>query len=660
MYSNSQSHLPHLNPLIQTGHTLVHPRKGLHLMSDRLTDAFLSACRVSFDLCGAFPSASAILAMPIYHHPVLNKRSFRHYICPGLPSHGVLSFDDLMLILSGDIPHPACADCSVTLADLSDCIFSDPTDPYIQRTLSIPIPHCRASPYPGCCTCLGPSFHRISLVLELVAPPPTLSDCPSCIRSVAALLAKLGASHWDPRAPPHIDPSLNVWPSEPTPYGYIRTFSAPQSILATSFHMQRPGSKYSMDVYIPFQKPTINLAPPLPHLINIWMDGSATDNSLEICSAGAAWISNSFISDSAQLSGLPLTNNVAEVSAAIMALLSWPSCPLCIHMDSSFVLHLVNGGLLLLESDGWPSFPWLCRTTSPECVSLAPLFQYFLFLLRSHNGPLSFVKAAAHGNDTFNNAADFLANEGRLSGRPFLLSDLVVPPGWVCTSPILLNKSLASITCSAIRFLIQPAILSHKLGPMADKWTYFFRRSFNTRLDIALYIPHLWKLCAPPGLGELLWKSLFGTLPLGRSWHSRSQMGLVYCPCGHRNPMDLFHVFMGCSFFPIAPLYSLILFPALSEASEKTFHRSVDPEEWFHLWWFPILCFKCLSHCDTNARQCSALQCTARKREWIYGSFLWELWHTRLKMAHNPAYFFSEASISSSLTKRFADFPAPS
>lgn len=42
-YSNSQLHLPHLNPLIQIGHTVVRPCKGLHSMSDRLTDAFLSA-----------------------------------------------------------------------------------------------------------------------------------------------------------------------------------------------------------------------------------------------------------------------------------------------------------------------------------------------------------------------------------------------------------------------------------------------------------------------------------------------------------------------------------------------------------------------------------------------------------------------------------------
>ena len=600
-YSNSQSHLPHLNPLIQTGHTLVRPRKGLHSMSDRLTDAFLSARRVGFDLCGAFPSASAILAMPLYHHPALNKRAFRHYICPGLPSHGISSFDDLMLLLSDDIPCPTCADCSVTLADLSDRVFADPMDPIIQSTLSIPVPHRRAGPYPGCRSCPGPSFHRVSLVSELVAPPPALSNCPSCVRSVAALLAKLGGTHWDPRAPPRVTPSPKVWPTEPAPYGYICAFSAPQSILATSFHMQRPGGKYSMDLYSPFPKPDVNLAPPVTRLINVWTDGSAADNGLEICSAGAAWITDSFISDSAQLSSLPLTNNVAEVSAAIMALLSWPSCPLCIHTDSSFVLHLVNGGLLLLESNGWLNFPWLCRTTSPECVSLAPLFQYFLFLLCSHIGPLSFVKATAHGHDAFNNTADFLANEGRLSGRPFSLSDLIVPSGWVCTSPVLLNTSLAFITHSAVRFLIKPAVLSHKLNPMADKWTYFFGHSFNTKLDIALYIPHLWKLCAPPGLGELLWKSLFGTLPLGRSWHSCSQMGLDFCPCGHCDPMDLFHIFMGCSFFPVAPLYSLVLCPALSEASEKTFHRSVDPEGWFRLWWFPILCFKRLSHCGTNA-----------------------------------------------------------
>ena len=414
-----------------------------------------------------------------------------------------------------------------------------------------------------------------------------------------------------------------------------------------------------MDMYVPLPVPAFEAFPPLPHMVDVWTDGSATDNGLEVCTAGAAWISDSHISDSAQLSGLPLTNNIAEVSAAIMALLSWPSSPLCVHTDSSFILHLVNGGLLHLESDSWPSFPWLGRTTRPEPVSLAPLFQFLLFLLRSHTSPLSFVKASAHKDDEFNNAVDFLANEGRLSGHPFSLSKLVTPPSWVSLSPVLAGRSLSSITSLATDLLVQPAVLSHKLAPMADKWTYFFWRTFGTKLDITLYLPHLWKLCAPSSLGELLWKSLFGALPLGCLWHSRVHMGLDFCSCGHCEPLDLFHVFMGCSFFPVAPLYSLVLCPTLAEVSEMTFHKSVDPESWYSLWWFPILCFKRLSHCDTNARQRSALQRSARKREWIYGSFLWELWHTRMKMAHDPSFFFSESSISSSLLRHFADFPDP-
>ena len=216
---------------------------------------------------------------------------------------------------------------------------------------------------------------------------------------------------------------------------------------------------------------------------------------------------------------------------------------------------------------------------------------------------------------------------------------------------------LSFLTSCSVRFLVPPSVLSPRLSLMAGRWESFFRRTFDAEVDLGLYISHLWKLCAPPGLGELLWKSLFGALPLGRSWHSRLSLGLDFCPCGRPEPLDLFHIFLGCRYFPVTRLYSQVLFPALSAASERSDHVSVDPRRWFNLWWFPILCFKRLSFCRTTARQRSALHRSVRRREWIYGSFLWELWHTRMKMAHDPSYFFSESATSASLTARFSSFP---
>ena len=390
-FSNSALHAPHLDPLLQLGHT------KLASMSDRLHDAFLSARRVGLDLRSVFPLLPVILSMPLYHHPGLNKWAFRHYVCPGLPSHRVSSFEDLISLLVSDSPAVGCLDCDSLLVELSARIFSDPTDPFIAAELSRPMPHVCRGAYPGRRQCPGPSIHGVSLVSHLVSPPPSASSCSSCVRSMAALLAKLSNTPWDPMAAPWPPSLLKLWPSASSPYNCLWVFSAPQSMLATSFHMLRAGGKFSMAPYAPHALAVPGLLPPpllLP--VHVWTDGSALDNGLESCSAGAAWVTSSYISDSACLSGIPLSNNLAEVSAVIMALLSWPACSLHVHTDSSFVLHLVNGGLLSLERNGWPGFPWLRCSTGPSPVSVSSLFQYLLFLLRSHDGPLFFSKAVSH------------------------------------------------------------------------------------------------------------------------------------------------------------------------------------------------------------------------------------------------------------------------
>ena len=188
-----------------------------------------------------------------------------------------------------------------------------------------------------------------------------------------------------------------------------------------------------------YQVSTAVGAAPVPGVaveIDVWTDGSAVDNGLEVCSAGAAWSTVSHISACASLQGLPLSNNVAEVAAVIMALMSWPSGPLHIHTDSSFVLRLVRGGLLALERDGWPGFPWVSVSSAPAPAWMLHLFQFLLFLLRSHAGPLQFSWVKAHANDVMNNTVDALAKEGLASSPVFHLDDLHVPPPAGSTLPL--------------------------------------------------------------------------------------------------------------------------------------------------------------------------------------------------------------------------------
>ena len=175
--------------------------------------------------------------------------------------------------------------------------------------------------------------------------------------------------------------------------------------------------------------------------IHVWTDGSALDNGTDNCTAGSAWTSDLIFEDKVRLSGAVLSNNVAEVATVALCLLAWRDTHVVIHTDSTFVLGLLKGGLLAMERDGWGDAPRHMSRGPPT-----PLLQYLLYLLRDRTGRISFVKAKAHGNDTYNNMADMLANEGRTSGRMFNISSLRVPPGWIDVAPVLCHQPLDYLT----------------------------------------------------------------------------------------------------------------------------------------------------------------------------------------------------------------------
>jgi len=83
--------------------------------------------------------------------------------------------------------------------------------------------------------------------------------------------------------------------------------------------------------------------------IHIWTNGSALDNGLETCQASVGWISDLEFSDSVSLSGIPLSNNVAEIAAVILGLSAWEAYNLVVHTDLTLVLKLVHRGLLAME-----------------------------------------------------------------------------------------------------------------------------------------------------------------------------------------------------------------------------------------------------------------------------------------------------------------------
>ena len=502
------------------------------------------------------------------------------------------------------------------------------------------------------------SSKAVSSVKDLVSHPKR-SRGPATRQKVSDVLDWLSRTPWDPTAPhppPHHEGVL-IWPNMPDALGCVRAFTAPQSIIATHVHMRGGSGKFAMAPYQPhLTRPVIGPPSNNPDVVNLWTDGSALDNGLETCTAGSSWVSDLYIHASVSLSGVPLSNNIAEVAAIILALRSWPGHRLHIHTDSKFALKLIHGGLLSLELNGWPDFPWLCRTTGPSALRTSHLYQHLLFRLRAHSAPLEFSWVKAHNGHRLNEMADFYAKEGRESGFPMCLDLLHTPPGWVDVAPVLRGSPLSALTRFLVRHTLPCPITDYRVSPIADKWTYFMMRSFDTKVDLGACLPHLWKLCVPAGLRELLWKQIFDALPIGAKGNSRPH--LQFCPCGRVEPLDLFHVFVGCSYFPVSRLYGTVLFPALVAATPGAgSHITVDPERWFRLWWFPLHCFKRLAYFDSTKKQRASLFRSVRRREWIYGSFLWTLWHMRMKLANEPGFRFSLQQTHAVLELKFAAFP---
>jgi len=82
-----------------------------------------------------------------------------------------------------------------------------------------------------------------------------------------------------------------------------------------------------------------------------------------------------------QLTGVVLSNNVAEVAAVVLCLLAWRNAHLMVHMDSTFVLGLINSRLLAMERDSWGDTLQHLSRGPPT-----PLLCYLLYLLRDRAG----------------------------------------------------------------------------------------------------------------------------------------------------------------------------------------------------------------------------------------------------------------------------------
>lgn len=226
----------------------------------------------------------------------------------------------------------------------------------------------------------------MSLVRHVADELTPVRGCKPCLAKVRKILAALRDTNWTPDLeygahPPHR--SVRAWPKMDGPLGSVRIFTLPISLIATDAQVRSSLAgtgrvnlqRYAPKVFVPCWDVR---APRLPDTFHVWTDGSALNNGKETCSAGAGWASDLGFTDCVSLSGVSLSNNVAEVSALVLALTAWRPYHLVVHTDSSYVLGLVKGGLLALERDGWVDISRNLRSPPVE------LFRHLLFCLRAH------------------------------------------------------------------------------------------------------------------------------------------------------------------------------------------------------------------------------------------------------------------------------------
>jgi len=485
--------------------------------------------------------------------------------------------------------------------------------------------------------------HGVSLVRHVVSNLDSVRGCKPCLSKVRRLLASLRDTHWAPDMeygpyPPH--KSVRAWPAMDGPMGSIRIFTLPLSLIATDSQIRSSLAgtrkvdlqRYTTKAFVPCWDVQ---TPWLQDTFHVWMDGSALDNGAEGCSAGAGWVSDLGFSDKVSVSGVLLSNNVAEVSVLVLALAAWRPYHLVVHTDLSYVLSLVRGGLLALERDGWDNIPRNLKSPPVE------LFRHLLFCLRAHRGRLSFAKVKVHSGDVMNDLADSLANEGRVSGRDFHIPSLYTPPRWVDSHPVLAHQPLSHLSALLVRYTVPAPLRTWKASSFADQWTVAMFGLFGKVLDAGMYISKIWSVNIPTGLREVLWKDALGSLPFYcPGWVSVKSS--FTCSCGVR--LSLSHILTGCSSYDLSPL-SASLAERMRVVSPPLFGlRSLRPDEWFPSPWFPLIALKAVEYRAARpTKECPkpsrALADSRSQQEWAIGMFLWFVWKKRMKeLFASPKY----------------------
>jgi len=483
--------------------------------------------------------------------------------------------------------------------------------------------------------------HESPLVGELVDVRDRDAACGLCSTARGAVRRGLFRTNWTPRPMVRTySRSARIWPRMDGPLGCVRIFTKPYSLLARRTDAVRTarglGRSNVLAYDNSFRTAPLAQKPVCGGVFHIWTDGSAVNNGKENCSAGAGWVSDLELYDCVSLTGIPLTNNIAEVAAIALCLSAWRGYDVVVHTDSTYVLGLMRGNLLAMERDGWGDFPRVGQSASS-----LPLFKHVLFLLRSHAGSVEFIKAKAHADDTWNNRADSLANEGRVSGRPYDLWALGTPDGWVDHQPVLAHQPLSYLTDLVVRASVMPPLSSWKSSPFCDRWVVSMARIFEIYLDVDTYAPAIWAINVPVGFRETLWREINGAQAIGHRYRGKHDL-LRTCPCGMELSLD--HILLGCIRYNLSALEQ-VMHDRLKEVSPSLYHKSLHPDSWKPFPWYPLLALKRVEQDSVKPSKAmlkpnKAFSDSRRAREWVIGSFFWAVWKWRMKEANESGFRF--------------------
>ena len=179
------------------------------------------------------------------------------------------------------------------------------------------------------------------------------------------LLSVLLLTDWHPqldhRANNRPQGKISAWQNQTNIKDCLRVHTNYRSNLVPWYGSAGPRNSYCP--VLPFlQSPDQSIAhsPLTDCVVHVYTDRSAVNNdSPAECTSTTAWVSDTGTSDHQRITGLPLSNNTAEIVAIAMALQAWQLTNLHIHTDSKVALKLLEGGLLEQERNGWIDTPWV-------------------------------------------------------------------------------------------------------------------------------------------------------------------------------------------------------------------------------------------------------------------------------------------------------------